>query len=160
MINKFEGRWGFLSNFYPCEIEHKGIKYRSVEAYYVALKITEMQFIDGSYYTASDLREIISKIPSPGEVKKLGRKLKVRTDWDDKKLEFMKWGVKEKFKNEKLADLLLSTDDNELIEGNWWHDNFWGSCSCLKCNGSGENHLGKILMNIREEIRNKTKHTF
>jgi ribA/ribD-fused uncharacterized protein len=160
MINKFEGRWGFLSNFYPCQIEHKGITYPSLEHYYVALKITEMQFIDGSYYTASDLREIISKIPSPSEVKKLGRKLKVRTDWDDKKLDFMKWGVKEKFKNEKLADLLLSTGDSELIEGNWWHDNFYGKCFCPKCNGSGENHLGKILMNIREELRNKTKHTF
>jgi predicted NAD-dependent protein-ADP-ribosyltransferase YbiA (DUF1768 family) len=90
MINKFEGRWGFLSNFYPCQIEHKGITYPSLEHYYVSLKITEMQFIDGYYYTASDLREIISKIPSPGEVKKIGRKLKVRTDWDDKKLDFMK----------------------------------------------------------------------
>lgn len=153
MITKFEGRWGFLSNFYPCKIEHKGITYPSVEHYYVALKVTEIQFINGVYYNASDLRELISKIPSPGEVKKMGRKFKVRKDWDEKKLGFMEWGVREKFKDEKLAEMLLSTGDLELIEGNWWHDNFYGQCGCIKCNNNGNNHLGKILMKIREELK-------
>jgi predicted NAD-dependent protein-ADP-ribosyltransferase YbiA (DUF1768 family) len=60
----------------------------------------------------------------------------------------MNWGVREKFKNEELAQLLIDTDDHELIEGNWWHDYFWGVC-----NGKGENHLGKILMDVREELK-------
>ena len=48
-INSFRGRYVFMSNFYPCKIEHKGITYPSVEHYYVALKVTGMQFIDGVY---------------------------------------------------------------------------------------------------------------
>jgi predicted NAD-dependent protein-ADP-ribosyltransferase YbiA (DUF1768 family) len=51
MINKFEGRYRFLSNFYPCEIEHQGIKYPSVENFYVAMKVNDQQLINGKYYT-------------------------------------------------------------------------------------------------------------
>ena len=65
----------------------------------------------------------------------------------------MEWGIREKFKDQKLAEDLLSTGDLELIECNNWHDNFWGSCSCPKCNDSGLNHLGKILMKIRFELK-------
>lgn len=152
MIDKFEGRWRFLSNFYPCKIEHKGITYPSVEHYYVAMKVTEMQLLDGRYYTAADFREMIAKIPNPADIKKIGQRVKVRKDWDEKKLEFMSWGVHEKFKNESLAEMLLSTGDQELIEGNWWHDNFYGSCSCTKCGNKGNNNLGKLLMTVRDEI--------
>lgn len=152
MINKFEGRFRFLSNFYPCKIEHKGIKYPSVEHFYVAMKVTEMQLLDGVYYTAADFREMISRISNPGDVKKIGSRVKIRRDWDDKKLEFMNWAVREKFKDETLSEMLLSTSDQEIIEGNWWHDKFWGVCSCPKCNNTGDNNLGKILMTIRGEI--------
>jgi predicted NAD-dependent protein-ADP-ribosyltransferase YbiA (DUF1768 family) len=65
----------------------------------------------------------------------------------------MEWGVREKFKNPNLSEMLLSTDNLEIIEGNNWHDVWWGQCYCLKCNGSGENHLGKILMKIRKELK-------
>ena len=152
-INSFRGRFVFLSNFYPCKIEHKGIEYPSVEHYYVALKVTGMQFIDGVYYTAPDFRELIARILDAGDVKKLGRRVKVRSDWNEKKLEFMEWGIREKFKDPKLGEMLLDTGDLELIEGNNWHDVYYGKCSCHKCNGSGENYLGKILMKIREELR-------
>lgn len=153
MINKFEGRFRFLSNFYPCKIEHKGIKYPSVEHFYVAMKVTEMQLLDGIYYTAADFREMISRISNPGDVKKIGSRVKIRRDWDDKKLEFMNWAVREKFKDETLAEMLISTGDQEIIEGNWWHDNFFGSCSCVKCGNKGQNNLGKLLMRVRDDIR-------
>lgn len=148
MIDRFEGRWHFLSNFYPCEIEHQGINYPSVEHYYVAMKFDDEQFIDGKYYTPGDLRELISKIKDPGQVKKFGRKVKLRKNWDSYKLEVMNWGVREKFKSPKLSELLLSTGNEELIEGNFWQDTFWGVC-----NGKGKNHLGKILMEVRNELR-------
>lgn len=150
-IDSFRGRFGFLSNFYPCKIEHRGINYPSVEHYYVALKVNTLQFIDGRYYTAPDFRELVAKIIDAGDVKKLGRRIKIRSDWDEKKLGFMEWGVREKFKDLKLGQMLLETGDLELIEGNSWHDVFWGKCSCSKCNG-GENNLGKILMKVREEL--------
>ena len=151
-INSFRGRYVFLSNFYPCEIEHKGIVYPSVEHYYVALKVTGMQFIDGVYYTAPDFRELVAKIKDPADANKVGKVVKVRSDWEEKKLGFMEWGIREKFKNQKLAQDLLETGELELIEGNNWHDNFWGSCSCPKCGSGGLNYLGKILMRIRTEL--------
>jgi ribA/ribD-fused uncharacterized protein len=156
-INSFRGRYVFLSNFYPCRIEHKGITYPSVEHYYVALKVTGMQFIDGVYYTAPDFRELVAKIVDPADAKKVGKFVKVRSDWDEKKRELMEWGVREKFKDLKLTQDLLSTGDLELIEGNNWHDVFWGKCSCPRCNGGGQNHLGKILMKVREELKQQNK---
>ena len=158
-INRFDGKWEFLSNFYSVLIEYQGIKYPSVEHYYVAQKCKNDQMVNGVYYTPSDFKEMISKRSNPGYVKKIGQKMKVRSDWESKKLEFMNWGVREKFKNEELKELLSSTDNLMLIEGNFWHDNFYGQCSCIKCANKGQNHLGKILMKIRDELRgveNKT----
>lgn len=155
MIDKFEGRFRFLSNFYPCEIEYQGIKYPSNEHYYVALKINDTQFFKGKGMLGiHDAREYIATISTPGEVKRAGRALSVRKDWDDVKLKVMEYGVRQKFKkNIELKELLLSTGDQELVEGNYWHDICWGKCSCAKCGNKGENNLGKILMKVRDEIR-------
>jgi len=152
MINSFTGRWRFLSNFYPVTIEHQGIKYPSVEHYYVAMKIKNDQQIDGRYITYIDCREMIAKMPDPSKVKQFGKILKLRKDWDDVKLDVMLWGIREKFKNEDLRQLLTETGDEELVEGNWWGDKFWGVS-----NGEGENHLGKILMKVREELKQVNK---
>jgi ribA/ribD-fused uncharacterized protein len=157
MITKFDGRYSFLSNFYPCKIDYQGIVYKSVEAFYVAMKVNNDQMIDGRYYTAGDFRELISKIESPGKVKRIGKVIRVRSDWEDKKLEFMNWAVREKFKDEHLKEMLLSTGNVDLIEGNWWHDIFWGQCTCEKCAGKGKNHLGKILMKVRDELSGNIK---
>lgn len=148
MIDKFEGRYHFLSNFYLCKVEHQGIVYPSVEHFYVAMKSNDEQLVDGKYYTTGDLREFVATIPTATEVKRFGRKLKLRKDWDIKKIEVMNFGVREKFKNELLKKLLLETGNEELIEGNWWNDKFWGVCD-----GKGENHLGKILMEVRRELK-------
>uniref|UniRef100_UPI00345E83CD NADAR domain-containing protein n=1 Tax=uncultured Duncaniella sp. TaxID=2768039 RepID=UPI00345E83CD len=53
--------------------------------------------------------------------------------------------------NPALAEKLIATGDAELVEGNYWHDTVWGVCD-----GVGENHLGKILMRVREELKNST----
>jgi ribA/ribD-fused uncharacterized protein len=118
------------------------------------MKVNDQQLINGKYYTPGDFREMIARITNPAEVKKIGSKVKLRTGWDDKKLEVMNWAVRQKFKDETLSEMLLSTGDQELIEGNWWHDNFYGSCSCSKCGNKGDNNLGKLLMTVRDEIRN------
>ena len=58
--------------------------------------------------------------------------------------------LEEKFKNPSLRERLLKTDECELIEGNYWHDNFWGMCTCDHCKDKAKhNHLGKLLMKIR-----------
>ena len=158
-IEGFKGEWSFLSNFYPCEIQYDGLTYKSVEHFYVAMKFNNEQMINGKHYTIGDFREMISLTPSPGLVKKIGQKIIIRSDWDIRKLRFMNWGIREKFKKEELKDLLLSTDNLLLIESNFWHDNFYGSCYCEKCGNKGKNHLGKILMKVRDELRGIEKKT-
>ena len=53
--------------------------------------------------------------------------------------------------------MLLATGGEELIEGNWWHDNFFGVCTCGPCDGKGKNNLGKILMRVREESKSNQR---
>ncbi len=147
MINTFSGRWRFLSNFYPAKIEYRGIIYPSVENFYVAMKIKEDQVIDHKFISVQDCQEMISRIKDPSTVKKLGKVLKVRKDWDSVKLKIMEWAVNEKFKDPELEKMLIDTGNEELVEGNWWNDTYWGVC-----NGVGENNLGKILMRVRDKI--------
>lgn len=57
--------------------------------------------------------------------------------------------------NPDLAGQLIATGDAELIEGNYWHDNFFGNCICPVCAKTpGQNWLGKILMDEREALKN------
>jgi ribA/ribD-fused uncharacterized protein len=147
VIDEFRGRWFFLSNFSECKIEFQGIDYPTVEHYYVAMKSNSDQMINGKYYTSADFREMIAKIKEPAIVKKIGQQIKVRKDWSEKKLEFMNFAIREKFKDENLAEKLKSTGNSLLVENNLWKDTFWGVF-----NGKGENHLGKILMKVRDEI--------
>ena len=53
-----------------------------------------------------------------------------------------------------LGSWLKETYPKLLIEGNYWHDNYWGQCKCNRCTRyKGRNTLGKILMQVREELR-------
>jgi N-glycosidase YbiA len=81
--------------------------------------------------------------------KALGKRIELRKDWNDIKLDIMYKIVKNKFtQNPTLTKLLVDTNDKVIIEGNTWGDIYWGMCK-----GKGENHLGKILMKVRKEIR-------
>ncbi len=78
----------------------------------------------------------------------------MRNDWEEIKINVMLECVRAKFyQNRDLAGKLVETDGLELIEGNRWHDNIWGNCSCSRCQHiEGKNLLGKILMRVREEV--------
>ena len=142
-IAEFVGQYRFLSNFYTCTITYDGIIYNSLEHYYVAMKTTDLT-----------VRRFISGIATAGQVKRYGRQnVVVRPDWDDVKLQVMEYGLRQKFTDPELAKLLLSTDDAKLVEGNFWHDYFWGVCSCDKCNYTGYNYLGKLLMKVRSDLK-------
>lgn len=87
--------------------------------------------------------------PRAVDAKKLGKLVTIRPDWDEIKVEVMYEIVKAKFHyNPDLREMLLATEDAELIEGNWWGDTFWGVCK-----GQGLNNLGKILMRVRDEYK-------
>jgi hypothetical protein len=136
-IDSFEGEYRFLSNFYFSPLKLGGIIYPTVEHAFQAGKTKD-----------KNERMEISLLNTPGEAKRAGRKVKLREDWEQIKLEVMEFLVRLKFENYlDLKDKLLATGDAELIEGNWWNDRFWGVCK-----GKGENNLGKILMKIRSEL--------
>ena len=145
MINKFDGEYAFLSNFYDTPVVYNGITYKNTEAAFQAQKTTSIpKRLEFANFTAS-------------QSKKEGRKLALRQDWEEVKEQVMYEICLAKFtQNEDLKIKLLSTDGHHLIEGNYWHDNTWGNCTCEKCkNIVGKNRLGKILMQIREELKNE-----
>ena len=94
----------------------------------------------------------ISKLPTPGKAKRAGRTLLIRPDWEQVKIGIMKDLLVLKFSQDDLKELLLSTRPNVLIEGNLWQDQYWGVCYCDKCKGKGQNHLGKLLMEVRDKL--------
>ena len=145
MIDCFDEKYTFLSNFYPCEILYHRITFPALENAYQAAK-----------YNGEDLDTVYQEFSqmTPGKAKRKGQKLPMRKDWDKIKLEVMEELLSLKFAQPYLRDLLIATGEQKLIEGNYWHDNFWGSCSCEKCGNKGLNHLGKLLMKLRSEYKN------
>lgn len=113
-----------------------GKPYKTTEAAYQAAKSLDQ-----------DTRELIRKAKSPYAAKKLGQSVKLRPDWEEVKVQVMRGLIRQKFENPFLRPLLTATSDAELIEGNHWHDRFWGVCG-----GIGQNWLGRLLMEVRDEI--------
>jgi N-glycosidase YbiA len=137
-ITSFQGDDRFLSNFYPCEVKFEGLTYPSVEHAYQSAKTLDM--------TA---RRQIAAEPTPAAAKAAGEALRYRPDWERVKYAVMLECVRYKFTHHPdLARLLLNTGDAYLEEGNTWHDRIWGVYQ-----GKGTNWLGKILMQVRGELR-------
>lgn len=95
---------------------------------------------------------------TPGQVKRLGRRIELRPNWEDIKLDCMTAIVGRKFAQHKdIAGILLDTGIATLIEGNYWHDVFWGMCNGHCKSGPhalyGDNELGCILMDVRNDLR-------
>ena len=144
MINKFEGEYAFLSNFYHSPFVYDGIEYPTVEHFFQAAKTTDL----------SKRKEIAAAL-TPGQAKRMGRQVKLRPDWEEVKVYIMALGLKLKFSDPNLAEQLIDTWPEHLVEGTTWHDRFWGVCTCERCYGHGENHLGQLLMDLRKELRNE-----
>lgn len=138
-IDYFREEYEFLSNFYPTKVMFDGITYYNSEAVYQAQKCLH-----------SEERLRFARL-SADEAKRLGQKVERRLDWDDVKYNIMEQIVYAKFtQNPTLAQDLLDTGEKPLKEGNYWKDLYWGVD--LK-SGEGENHLGKILMALRDTFR-------
>ena len=136
-IKSFKGRYRFLSNFYPCEVLLDGLLYNSSEHAYQAAKTLDTKS-----------REQILRASGPGKAKRLGRGVVLRGDWEDIKIPVMHQIVLVKFAmNPGLRTKLLATGDVHLEEGNTWGDTFWGTVD-----GDGENWLGRVLMNVRDQL--------
>ena len=143
MIDCFDGKYAFLSNFHNCPVTYNGLTYKNNEAAFQAQKTLN-----------ENIRKEFTGLP-PNLAKRKGRRVTLRSDWEQVKDDIMYEICLEKFlskKNYRLLELLLNTGHEEIVEGNYWHDNYWGNCTCDRCkNVDGMNVLGKILMEIRSK---------
>ena len=77
------------------------------------------------------------------------RKQKLRKDWESVKIGVMRTALFAKFSQHlDIQELLLSTGDCKIVE-HTENDSFWGDGG----NGKGKNMLGKLLMQVRDVIR-------
>lgn len=144
-IAAFRGAYAFLSNFSQTPVVWRDEVWPTAEHAFQAAKCL---------YEAD--RVAILNAATPGEAKRLGRKVTLRLDWEEIKDSIMEEILRAKFASANMQSRLLSTKEEELVEGNVWHDNYWGDCRCSTneaCVESGENKLGKLLMKLRGEIR-------
>ena len=152
---KFDGTdYRFLSNFYPSKIVldklpldkevTEPLSYATVEHAYQAAKTFDF-----------NEREEIRTASTPGVTKGLGKRVTLREDWEEIKGKVMFELLVRKFSanHPELQQKLLDTGDDQLVEGNTWHDNYFGVCTCIACGSVGKNVLGKLLMKVRKELK-------
>lgn len=136
MISKFRNKYAFLSNFYPCDVTYEGLKFKSVESAFQAAKTPNIED-----------RKVFVNL-SARDAKKQGRSLMLRSDWEKIKESVMYKCLQSKFSNEDWKKALIETYPNELVETNTWGDIYWGVYNKI-----GDNRLGKLLMQLRDELR-------
>lgn len=133
MIGPFSGEYRYLSNFFQ-EPARGGL---SNEHFFQAEKTLD-----------PEERAFVMRSSGPIEAKKRGRMITLREDWDLVKNQVMLSGLRNKFYlDPDLAEKLRRTASEHLVEVNHWGDRYWG------VDGEGENHLGILLMQVREELQ-------
>jgi predicted NAD-dependent protein-ADP-ribosyltransferase YbiA (DUF1768 family) len=130
MITAFQGEHRWLSNFWPAQVELDKVIYPSVEHAYQAAKSIDDKGQREPFQWGT-----------AGDAKRRGRKLKVRRGWDGMKVQIMQDLIRQKFAPGTALAVYI-------VEGNTWGDTFWGVCR-----GVGENHLGRLLMEQRDELK-------
>ena len=144
MISQFKGEYSWLSNFATASIQSGDFLFPSVEHAYMSEKSDSKEW---KLFCTNDAN-------SPGAVKKASYHEKLVDGWHEKKVGIMRQFLIQKFNQEPYKTLLIKTGSNYISEGNWWDDCFWGIC--LKLN-SGENMLGRLIMEIRENLNKENK---
>ena len=140
-IGPFRGRWHFLSNFYPSPVTLDGVEYPTVEhAYHAARCVDERD------------RMLIIEARSPGEAKRLGRRVRQLSDWEARRDVVMLSLLRQKFRDPVLRRQLLFTGTRPLVEENDWGDTYWGIHD-----GRGLNRLGELLKVVRDEVKRDTE---
>lgn len=140
-ITSFRNAFAFLSNFYPARVTFEGLDFPSAENAYQAAKTNDLR-----------KREMF-RWCTPKEAKAWGKTVPLSPGFEDRKVEVMLSILRSKFSDPYLRTRLLDTGDATLIEGNWWYDTFWGCVKHRDGTWYGSNHLGVLLMDIRETLR-------
>jgi ribA/ribD-fused uncharacterized protein len=129
-----------FSNFAAYPIDIDGVEWPTVEHYYQAQK-----FLDHAK------QDEIRAMEKAGRVKRFAteHKAEIRADWDALKDAVMDRAVRRKFERHALlCELLLSTADEDIVE-DAPNDYYWGAGR----DGTGQNKLGKLPMQLRAELR-------
>ena len=147
-ITEFRGTTRFLSNFYrvPHGLRIADHTVPTVEHGYHMCKTMRSEWPRILAYSARQC----------GDLKRAAKGMKLNPKaTTPERLRMMKGLLKQKFREgSDLAHQLLATKDALIVEGNYWHDNFWGDCTCQKCaKRKGENHMGRLLMQVRADLR-------
>lgn len=153
VIDRFEGPFLFLSNFYPGNVFLWDMQFHTAEHAYQYEKIRP-------YTSPVELAHIMS-IKDPGKFKRTVKRFlhdypywqrPQQEQWDRVKVDHMRKVLQQKFSNVTLHDKLMDTRPLELIEGNMWNDAFWGVPLDKHGNRTkpGLNWLGKLLMELRD----------
>ena len=141
MIKEFQGEYRWLSNMWPVCIKYKERIFYNVENAFHSEKS------DSNVW-----KNFCANEPEGRIVKeKQYDMIELRPDWEEVKFDILLELTRIKFSQIELQRKLLSTGDKYLQEGNTWGDIFWGVD--LET-GEGQNNFGKILMKVRDEIKN------
>ncbi len=141
----FRGRYAFLSNFSRHPVALDGHVWPTVEHAFQAAKTADPAW-----------KQRIQEASTPATAKRRGLRAPLRPDWESVKRDVMRAALESKSApGSELAERLLATSDQELVELNHWHDVTWGRCSCDEHGGRGENWNGLMLMAIRAQLRQR-----
>lgn len=144
VIDRFDGEHRFLSNFYvgPHPVVYRG-HWPTAEHAYQAAKS----------YDPHHVQRVRAAL-TPGEAKRAGRGAVLVPHWETTRVLVMWQVLVAKFGRDlDLWDRLVATGYARLVEGNHWHDQFWGDCHCDQrpgCAAPGENWLGRLLEVVRD----------
>lgn len=144
-----------LSNKYPCHYKHQfcwnidydGITFPTAESAFQATR-----------FVSNQTRRRFSQQLSSFRAEYEGRRMRTTVpDWENMKYDLMYKILRIKFLYPELRAALLDTGSEELVIINMNHEHEWGTCRCQKCRGEGRNNLGKMLMQLRDELSQDKK---
>lgn len=135
----YEHEFYVFSNFSSFQLEWKGYVWMTSEHAYHSEKFND-----------SEILRKLKEARSAHEAIKLAyaNKDNYIKDWDEIKLKVMKEILRAKVdQHPYVKQKLIESGNRELIEDSW-RDSFWG----WGPNKDGQNHLGKLWMEVRSEL--------
>lgn len=145
------GPFGGLSNMAPgFPLAVAGIRFGTAEALYQCCR----------FPNAPEVQRLIISERSPMTAKMKSKRFRQQTrpDWDSVRVRIMKWCLRVKLLQHqiKFRELLRATEMRPIVEESI-KDQFWGAKPCDDGFLRGKNVLGRLLMEVREEVYNSSE---
>ncbi len=146
-FRKTNERFGGLSNMAPgFPLEINGVHIRTAEALYQACRFPHMP----------NVQKLIlnERSPMTAKMKSKPYRKDSRPDWDAIRVPIMKWCLRVKLAQNWAAfgELLLATGSHPIVEDSR-KDDYWGAKIIDDDTLSGQNVLGRLLMELREKLK-------